>query len=79
MFLWQMMKDVSKEQADRIFKSCDKAGDGRISLNEFRRVVRKGKKAEPQKEEQQQTPAQEKDISKGAIAKAKQWKVSRLS
>ncbi len=27
-----MMKDVDKAQADRIFRSCDKAGDGKISL-----------------------------------------------
>ena len=39
----QMMKDVPKEQADRIFRSCDQRGDGRISLVEFRSTIQKGK------------------------------------
>ena len=38
-----MMKDVPKEQADRIFRSCDQRGDGRISLVEFRSTIQKGK------------------------------------
>ena len=39
----QMMKNknVSKEQADRIFKSCDTAGNNSISLEEFRAMVAK--------------------------------------
>lgn len=37
----EMMKNVDKEQADRIFKSCDTAGDNRISLKEFRTMMAK--------------------------------------
>ena len=36
-----MMKNVSKEQADRIFRSCDTSGDDRISLDEFRIMLNK--------------------------------------
>ena len=36
-----MMKNVSKEQADRIFRSCDTSGDDRISLDEFRTMLNK--------------------------------------
>jgi Ca2+-binding EF-hand superfamily protein len=36
-----MMKNVSREQADRIFKSCDTSGDDRISLDEFRTMLNK--------------------------------------
>ena len=36
-----MMKNVSTEQADRIFKSCDTSGDNRISLEEFRTMLNK--------------------------------------
>ena len=36
-----MMKNVSKAQADRIFKSCDTSGDDRISLEEFRTMLNK--------------------------------------
>ena len=36
-----MMKNVSTEQADRIFKSCDTSGDNRISLDEFRTMLNK--------------------------------------
>ncbi|TRY70065.1 hypothetical protein TCAL_15024 [Tigriopus californicus] len=39
----EMMKDVEKEQADRIFRACDQAGDGRVSLEEFRNVIQRGK------------------------------------
>ena len=35
------MKNVSKEQADRIFKSCDTSGDDKISLEEFRVMLNK--------------------------------------
>jgi hypothetical protein len=38
-----MMKDVGREQSDRIFKSCDVLGNGRISLAEFRSTIQKGK------------------------------------
>ena len=31
-----MMKNISKEQADRIFRSLDTKGDNRVSLEEFR-------------------------------------------
>ena len=52
-----MMKDVEKEQADRIFRSATSArvgGDGsRISLQEFRRMLERDpsykKSATPQK------------------------------
>ncbi|XP_040580016.1 calcineurin subunit B type 1 [Lepeophtheirus salmonis] len=37
----EMMKTVEKEQADRIFKSCDTEGNGKISLEEFRSVLSK--------------------------------------
>merc|ERR1712029_597211 len=37
----QMMKNVSKEQADRIFRSCDTSGDNKISLEEFRAMLAK--------------------------------------
>ena len=33
---FQMMKNISKEQADRIFRSLDTKGDNRVSLEEFR-------------------------------------------
>ena len=36
-----MMKNVSKEQADRIFKACDTSGDNKISLEEFRSMLAK--------------------------------------
>ena len=39
-----MMKNVSKEQADRIFRSCDTAGDNKISLEEFRVMLSKAPK-----------------------------------
>lgn len=35
----QMMKNVGKEQADRIFRSCDTSGDNKISLEEFRTML----------------------------------------
>ena len=38
-----MMKDVSKDQADRIFNACDQLGNGRISLAEFRSTIQRGK------------------------------------
>ena len=38
---FQMMKNVSKEQADRIFRSCDTSGDNKISLEEFRAMLAK--------------------------------------
>ena len=38
-----MMKNVSKEQADRIFRSCDTSGDKKISLDEFRKCSRREK------------------------------------
>ena len=41
--LLQMMKDVPAEQAERIFRSCDQRGDGRISLAEFRSTIQRGK------------------------------------
>ena len=34
-----MMKNVGKEQADRIFRSCDTSGDNKISLEEFRTMM----------------------------------------
>ena len=41
-FFWfQMMKNVGKEQADRIFRSCDTSGDNKISLEEFRTMLSK--------------------------------------
>ena len=39
--LFQMMKNVGKEQADRIFRSCDTSGDNKISLEEFRTKLSK--------------------------------------
>lgn len=42
-----MMKNVSKEQADRIFRSCDTSGDNKISLDEFRAML---EKADPPKQ-----------------------------
>ena len=41
--LLQMMKDVGKEQADRIFRSCDQLGNNKISLAEFKSTIQKGK------------------------------------
>ncbi len=38
-----MMKNVEKTQADRIFRTCDTSGDNRISLDEFRKMVERGK------------------------------------
>jgi len=38
-----MMKDVPAEQAERIFRSCDQKGDGRISLAEFKSTIQRGK------------------------------------
>ena len=38
---FQMMKNVGKEQADRIFRSCDTSGDNKISLEEFRTMLSK--------------------------------------
>ena len=35
------MKNVSREQADRIFRSCDTDGDKKISLEEFRTMLNK--------------------------------------
>jgi len=43
----QMMKNVGKEQADRIFRSCDTSGDNKISLEEFRTMLSKAD--QPQK------------------------------
>jgi len=43
----QMMKNVGKEQADRIFRSCDTSGDNKISLEEFRSMLSKAD--QPQK------------------------------
>ena len=40
-FNLQMMKNVGKEQADRIFRSCDTSGDNKISLEEFRAMLAK--------------------------------------
>jgi len=40
-----MMKNVSKEQADRIFRSCDTSGDNKISLDEFRTMLNKAPNA----------------------------------
>ena len=37
------MKDVPTEQAERIFRSCDQKGDGRISLAEFKSTIQRGK------------------------------------
>ncbi len=42
-----MMKNVGKEQADRIFKSCDTSGDNKISLEEFRKMLEKGEASAP--------------------------------
>ena len=62
------MKDVPKEQADRIFRSCDQRGDGRISLVEFRSTIQKGKEklksweeaqAQQQPQQQQQQKQQQ--------------------
>ena len=39
----QMMKNISKEQADRIFRSLDTKGDNRVSLEEFRAMLDRGK------------------------------------
>ena len=36
-----MMKNVSREQADRIFRSCDTSGADNISLDEFRTMLNK--------------------------------------
>lgn len=38
-----MMKNISKEQADRIFRSLDTKGDNRVSLEEFRAMLDRGK------------------------------------
>lgn len=46
----QMMKNVSKEQADRIFRSCDTSGDNKISLQEFREMLDKGNNKNQQQE-----------------------------
>ena len=40
-FRFQMMKDVDKDTVDRIFRSCDKTGDGKMSLDDLRRVLQK--------------------------------------
>ena len=45
-----MMKDVPEEQANRIFRSCDRQGDGQISLEEFKHVTSKGRPKQPQQE-----------------------------
>ena len=37
----KMLKNASKEQADRIFRAADKAGDNKISLDEFRAMLSK--------------------------------------
>ena len=37
------MKNISKEQADRIFRSLDTKGDNRVSLEEFRAMLDRGK------------------------------------
>jgi len=42
-FFFQMMKNVDKVQADRIFRACDTSGDNKISLDEFRKMVERGK------------------------------------
>lgn len=34
-----MMKNVSKEQADRIFRTCDTNRNNKISLEEFRAML----------------------------------------
>ncbi len=70
-----MMKDVDKAQADRIFRSCDKAGDGKISLQEFRGLLQRGKEmqAKAQQEKQQQQPQQQQQQPQpagGVIAKS---------
>jgi len=44
-----MMKNVSKEQADRIFRSCDTSGDNKISLEEFRAMLAKTDSKQPKK------------------------------
>ena len=41
--LFQMMKDVPADQAERIFRSCDQRRDGRVSLAEFRSTIQRGK------------------------------------
>lgn len=38
-----MMKNIGKEQADRIFRSLDTKGDNRVSLDEFRAMLDRGK------------------------------------
>ena len=47
-FFFQMMKDVPEEQANRIFRSCDRQGDGQISLEEFKLVTSKGRPKQPE-------------------------------
>ena len=50
------MKDVPEEQANRIFRSCDRQGDVQISLEEFKLVTSKGRQKQQQQPEQQGQP-----------------------